>query len=182
MLKLNCGFYYKPVKLNNDEDFDQHFLNHLDFAASGNDPLASNYNLDHIRRMKEYGYVYNKKPSELVYMVGLEDFQNNAYRIESRLFVHPSYRRKYWKSPDGYETIKHQINNHVDSCDFLFKSRTAKNPAGFKISARIDNFFKDWNIHDSEIELRYRDNMQWIMYKNLKGSAIDHIEKLYYQV
>lgn len=179
MLKqLKCGYSYKSVISAGVQDFDSDFLNHLSFAQSGNDKLASNYNLKHISRMVEYGYVYNNNPSDLVYMVGIEDFQNGAFRIESRLFVHPNYRKTFWKSPDNYEVVKHQINIHNSKYEFLFKSREAKNPAGFRISARLDNFFKDWTIHPNQIELRYKNNWQWIMYNTIKGSVNEHIEKL----
>jgi hypothetical protein len=179
-IPLECGYTYRPVISGDWQDFDDVFQSHLDGAYQNGDPLSANYTLKQILRMQEYGYVYNTDPSDLVYMVGLENFRNGAYRIESRLYVHPNYRRRYWKSPDNYETIKHQISNHIDSCQLLFKSREAENPAGFLISARLDPYFSDWTVFPTKIELRYRNNWQYIMYKNLKGNVDDNISKLWY--
>lgn len=180
LIDLECGYIYKPVISGDWEDFDESFLHHLDGAYNNGDALANNYTLKQIGRMQEYGYVYNQDPNDLVYMVGLENFHSGAYRIESRLYMHPNYRRRYWRSPDNYETVKRQISNHMDTCQFLFKSREAENPAGFLISARLDSYFNDWVVYPTKIELRYRNNWQFIMYKNVRGEVDNHISKLWY--
>lgn len=172
----NC--FYQCVKFQNNCNYDDYFLSHLNFAFTNNDYLSKNYTVDSINRMVEYGYVYHKNPENLVFMVGIENFGNSIYRSESRLFVHPAYRKLYWKSIDNYETVIHQINNHISNCNFIFKSREAKNSAGFKISKRLNYFFHDWVIHDKQIELKYKNNFQWICYKNLKGHAEEHIQYL----
>jgi hypothetical protein len=178
---LACGYTYCPVIRGKHQQLDEVFHAHLDNAYQNGDPLSKNYTLKQILRMQEYGYIYNQDPTDLVYMVGLENFQDRAFRIESRLYVHPNYRRRIWRSPDNYEAVKLQININIGECDFLFKSRTAVNPAGFAISARLDAFFGDWTILPSQIELRYPDNWQHIMYKNLAGDPLIHIERLCYQ-
>lgn len=179
-MKLSTAenFFYKVVKMNSYEDYDNEFLTHLNFAFSNNDPLSKNYTLKSINRMIEYGYVYHENPNNLVFMVGLEDFGNKIFRSESRLFVHPNYRKPFWKSIDNYETVINQINNHISDCNFIFKSRQAHNSAGFKISQRLNSFFKDWIIHDKQIELKYKNNFQWICYKSLIGDAQTHIQYL----
>jgi len=172
------NFFYKRVKVKTDTEYDSFFLQHLDFAFNNKDPLSKNYTLKSIDKMVEYGYVYHQSPENLVFMVGIEDFGNNVFRSESRLFVHPKYRKTFWKSIDNYETVIHQINNHVANCNFIFKSREAKNGAGFRISQRLHPFFRDWVIHGKQIELRYKNNFQWICYRNLKGNAEEHIQYL----
>lgn len=176
------NFFYKPVKVNSYKDYDTNFLTHLNFAFNNNDYLSKNYNLKVIDRMVEYGYVYHNSPENLVFMVGIEDFGNGVFRSECRLFVHPNYRRPYWKSIDNYETVIHQINNHIKNSKFIFKSREAKNSAGFKISQRLNTFFRDWVIHDTQIELRHKNNFQWICYKNLEDDAQKHIKYLQFKV
>jgi len=180
--KLSGGYIYKPVISGLIVDFDSDFITHINYAENSADRLSSNYTLFHIAKMQEYGYIYDKHPGNLVFMVGLENFHDNAYRIESRLFVHHDYRTKLWRSPDNYESVKHQINNHIHSCDFLFKSRTAKNPAGFLISRKLNDYFDDWLVYRNQIELRYKDNHQLIMYKTIKGNTNDHISKLLFKI
>lgn len=184
MMKLNTvdGLFYKTVKFKSESDYSDIFLHHLNFAYSSGDALSKNYTTSSIDRMIEYGYVYNKDPYDLVFMVGIEDFGKNIFRSESRLFVHPKYRKPFWKSIDNYETVIYQINNHIERCDFIFKSREAKNGASFRIAQRLNSFFNDWIIHDTEIELKYRNNFQWICYKPLKENAEAHIKYLQFKV
>lgn len=179
-MKLNTvdNFFYKSVKSNLYKDYDHYFLNHLNFAYHNNDYLSKNYTTTAIDRMVEYGYVYHETPENLVFMVGIEDFGNGVMRSESRLFVHPNYRRPFWKSIDNYETVIHQINSQIENCNFIFKSREAKNPAGFRISQRLNPFFQDWIIYDKQIKLRSKNNLQWICYKILNGDAETHIQYL----
>ena len=180
-MRLNSGLKYVSVKEGEESKFDNIFLNHLSFARQCNDRLSANYNLKAIQRMVEYGYVFNEDPKDMVMMVGIEDFGNRAYRIESKLFVHPKYRSSFWRSPDDYETVKYQISKHKSDSQFLFKSREAKNPAALKVSARLDSFFQDWFIYPEKIELRYKDNWQWIMYKRSMGGDVkNHVQKLLY--
>lgn len=179
---LQNGMTYKSVKRNNDTDYDAHFLQCLDSAFHSNDKLAKNYTIQSINRMKEYGYVYKNNPSDIVYMVGIEDFGNGCFRTESRLYVTEKYRSNYWRSPDNYETIIYQIGLHTNDAHLLFKSRAASNVAGFTISKRYSNYFSDWEIYPSKIELRYKNNIQWIMYKNIKGNLDDNVNSLIYKV
>lgn len=173
------GFTYKCVKFKDRIDFDDKFLQSLEQANSGSDPLAANYNEKAIMRMAEYGYITNES-GDVVYMTGLEDFSNGIYRIESRTWINPKYRRKFWRCPDDYQTILLQINNHASETNMLFKSREAKNPAGFTISARLNDYFKDWIVYPEEIELKYKDNWQWIMYKNFNGDVNENLKKLHH--
>lgn len=133
--------------------------------------------------MKEYGYVYtNNDPSDIVYMSGIEDFGNGCFRTESRLYVAEKYRRNYWRSPDDYETIIYQISLHIADANLLFKSRTANNAASFTISKRYNSYFSDWEVYPTKIELRYKNNIQWIMCKNIKGNLNDNISSLIYKI
>lgn len=181
-MQLNCGYFYKPVINERGEDFDDHFSQHLTFASSLGERLSKNYNLKSIKRMFEYGYVYDQTPSKLVLMVGLEQFGEKILRAESRLFVHPSYRSHFWKSPDSYESVKLQINHGLSKCDFLFKSREAKNPGALNVSARRDQFFASWNVYPRPIELKYKNNWQWIMYRNIKGNVEDHVSQILFKL
>ena len=181
MLKQLDGFTYKCVKFDYLTDFDDRFLELLHSIQQSNDPLAANYNERDIMKMAEYGYITNEQ-NDIVYMTGLEDFGDGAYRIESRTWVNPKYRTKFWRCPDNYQSVLFQINNHANRTNLLFKSREAKNPAGFKISARLNDYFSDWIIYPGEIELRYENNRQWIMYKNINGDKDENIKKLFYKV
>lgn len=175
------GFTYKCVKFKDTVDFDNKFLRSLEQANNSHDSLSENYTFQAIMRMTEYGYITNSD-NDVVYMTGLEDFGNGILRIESRTWINPKYRRKFWKCPDDYQTVLLQINNHVRETNMLFKSREAKNTAGFKISARLNNYFDNWEIYPEEIELRYEDNWQWIMYKNINGDKDENIKKLFYKI
>ena len=152
----------------------------LDIAYNRTDDrLHKNYNIKQIARMKEYGMCMDG--DEFIYMVGLDDFSKGIYRIESRLWVNPKYRKKFWKSPDNYATIFKQINLHKSTTNFLFKSREAPNPGGFRISARLHKYFTDWVIYPKQIELKWKDNWQWIMYRPCHNSEIYIKELQYYE-
>ncbi len=178
--KLNCGYFYKPVILNGLEDFDVSFIDHLNRIASGGDSLKKNYNLKAIRRMLEYGYVYNAVDSDLVMMVGIQDFHGGCFRAGSRTYVHPSYRRMLFSSPDGLEVTSMQILNHVKKANFLFESRFAENTGTLRWLMR-NPLFAEWQIYPQKIQLAYRDNWQWIMYKLIKGELGEHIENITYR-
>lgn len=182
LINLKNDLKYKIIKFKEVYYPDEYFANHLSFAFNNRDALSANYTDKAISRMVEYGYVFKDDPADMLFMVGVEDFGNGCLRSESRLFVHPKYRKPYWTSMDNYQTVITQINNHVDHSSFMFKSRTAKNTGGFRVSARLTNFFNDWVIHPKQIELRYKNNWQWIMYKNIKGNPNEFIESLYYKI
>lgn len=179
-IDLKCGYTYKQVKYKDWVDYDPYFMDHLNFAYNNNDRLSSNYVIKAIDRMQEYGYVFNSDQRDLVYMVGLEDFGNGYFRSESRLFVHPTYRRRIWRSPDNYETVKRQIFNHREDTRFLFKSREGASPGGFLISQRLDNYFNDWYVYPTKIELKYKDNIQWIMYHGEHENIHEKIKPILY--
>lgn len=182
MISLNNGLTYVPVKINGNLLNEDIFIKHLNSAYNQSDKLSKNYTLEAINRMFEYGYVYNSNPTDLVYMTGIENFGNNIYRIESRLYTAPKYRKKIWTSPDNYETVIHQISNLPDNVAMLFKSRETNNPAGVMHCKKIHVFFKDWQLFPEKIELKYVNNWQWIFYNNLKGNVDENIEKLRYKI
>lgn len=151
----------------------RHWLNVA--YCNTNDRLHKNYSIKQIARMKEYGMCMNG--DDFIYMVGLDNFGEGIYRIESRLWVNPKFRTKFWRSPDNYKTVLTQINMHKDTTKFLFKSRQAPNPGGFRISARLHQYFSDWIIHPDRIELKWKDNWQWIMHAPCNNAA-KYINKL----
>ena len=68
-----------------------------------------------------------------------------------------------WNPPDNYELTMTQYNNH--KFKLIFKSRDEKSPAGHLRSQKLNDFFKDWILYPNKIELGFKDNWQWIMYK-----------------
>lgn len=165
------------VSVTNDLD-NSVFRYWLDIAYNNSsDRLHKNYTIKQIARMKEYGMCMDG--DDFVYMVGLDDFGEGIYRIESRLWVNPKFRKKYWRSPDNYASVLSQIDKHKDTTNFLFKSREAANPAGFRISARLHKYFTNWKIHQEQIELKWKNNWQWIMYKPTIDEQ-DYIKRIQY--
>lgn len=177
---LDDGLTYQPIVHKSMVFDDESFVTHLASARWGNDRLAANYTFEAISRMAEYGYVYENDPTDLVYMTGIEAFGSGCYRIESRTFISQSRRRKFWRCPDNYQTVEFQIKQLVTP-RLLFKSREANNGAGFEISRRLaPHLFHDWITHPTPIELRYANNWQYIMYRNVDGDVSLNLKSLEY--
>lgn len=182
-IRIGNGLKYKSVRSSGVSDYDAEFIKHIDFANEGDDKKAKNYNLTHIDRMMEYGYVYaNDDPSDLVFMVGIEDFGEGCARCECRLFIHPNYRTYLWSPPRGYyDLIMYQVDKHDEDIDFLFKSREAANSATLDVTRTLNPFFEDWVTHPEKLELKYKNNFQWVMYRDNYGLAKEKIEYLRYK-
>lgn len=183
-IQLAGGFIYQPVIKDGLEFFDDNFLRVLDRINNSDDELRDNYDIKQIRRMSEYGYIYKDDPADIIYMTGIQDFGNGAYRLTSRTYITPEYRTGYWRSPDKYQMVKHQMDNLLASgkAKLLFKSREKANPAGLNISRRLaPEYFGDWEILPGQIELRWKDNWQWILYKNITGNQNDNLFSLQVQ-
>lgn len=165
---------YKQVKYYDEKNYDDLFLYTLDQIYSGTDKLGQNYRLDAIDRMVEYGYMVDED-GDIAYMAGIQPFGDGLLRCESRTWIHPKYRTFMWNPPDNYELTMRQCNNHSHS--LIFKSRE-KSPAGHLRSQKLNPFFKDWVLYPEKIELGFKDNWQWIMYKGNENE----IEKLVYKV
>ena len=73
-----------------------------------------------------------------------------------------------------------QILNHVKNARFLFESRFAENTGTLRWLMR-NPLFAEWQIYPQKIQLAYRDNWQWIMYKLIKGELGEHIENITYR-
>lgn len=178
IMSLNDQLQYKIVKYHDYIDYDADFLSHLDYAYNSDDKLSVNYNLVAINRMMEYGYVFTKNTKNLIFMVGIEDFGKRIGRVFSRLFIHHSKRNFYWKIPELYQIVINQCERNKKNLDFVFASREAKNVGTWKIVKRQSEYFSDWIINTERIELKYKNNFQFILYKNFFGSVGDHISHI----
>jgi hypothetical protein len=178
IVKLKCGFYYKIVKHHDKVDYDENFLNHLRYALNLNEKLSRNYTIESIDRMLEYGYVYDKDPANLVLMMGVEPFGDKIFRVFSRTFVHTTYRTNYWCLPDNDETVTLQTKRIAESCDFIFVSRQASNSGILKYIIKNSSLFNDWSVYREKIELKYKNNWQWIMYKSFQENTLNIINQL----
>ena len=152
---------YKCVKYYEEKNYDDLFLSTLEKIYSSKDPLAKNYGVDAIDKMVEYGYMVDEN-DEIAYMSGVQPFGEGLLRVESRTWINPKYRKFMWNPPDNYELTMTQYNNH--KFKLIFKSRE-KSPAGHLRSQKLNDFFKDWILYPNKIELGFKDNWQWIMYK-----------------
>lgn len=170
---------YHCIVYNGVIEPDARFLAHLDTIQKSNDPLSANYNIRHLARMKEYGYIWDEKRQLIPYMTGLEDFGEQMFRIESRTYIHEAYRRRIWKCPDEYVISRYFLDEYSSEASFLFKSREAKNPAGFLISQRLTSIYDDWVVYPREVELKYPNNWQWIMHGPTED-AERYVEKIRY--
>ncbi len=152
---------YKRVKFYEEKNYDDLFLKTLEQIRSSDDPLSKNYELRYIDRHVEYGYMYDQD-GNIAYMAGVQPFADQVYRIESRTWINPIYRKRMWNPPDNYALTIQQYNNH--KYKMIFKSRE-KSPAGHLRSQKLNDFFKDWILYPEKIELKMKNNWQWIMYK-----------------
>lgn len=171
---------YVPVVHRSIYRPDEYFKKHLHSVQAGSDKFAANYNLITIRRMTEYGYIYNNTPDDLVYMTGIQEMAPSIFRLESRLYLDPKYRKRIWSSPDDYEAVQYQYQ--FINADMIFKSREVCNAAGLTLCQKHNSFFDDWQLYDSQIELKYKNNWQWIFFKNIIGDTYENIQKLVHKV
>ena len=126
-----------------------------------------------MENMVEYGYLIDQQDN-IVYMTGIQSF-DGLLRIESRTWINPIYRKRLWNPPDNYDMVIQQYNNHKHN-SFFFKSRK-RSPAGHLRSQKLNKFFNDWILYPKPIELYWKDNIQWIMYKGNENE----IEKILYK-
>ena len=178
IVHLNEHLKYKIVKHNDHIDYDADFLYHLDYAYNCGDKLSANYNITAINRMIEYGYIFHEDTKNLVFMVGLEDFGKKIGRSFSRLFIHHSKRNFYWKMTEVYQLVVNQIERNKEHLDFVFASREAANVGTWRIFKKQSEYFSDWIINAESIELKYKNNFQFIFYKSFSGSVEDHVSHI----
>ena len=152
---------YKRVKFYEEKNYDYLFLSTLEKIYFSDDPLAKNYRVDAIDKMVEYGYMVDQS-GEIAYMAGVQPFGDRLLRLESRTWINPKYRKRMWNPPDNYQLTIRQYNSHPFK--LIFKSRE-KSPAGHLRSQKLNKFFENWILYPEKIELGFKDNWQWIMYK-----------------
>tara|TARA_B100000424_G_scaffold244501_1_gene214830 strand:- start:2329 stop:2916 length:588 start_codon:yes stop_codon:yes gene_type:complete len=184
-IKLDCGLTYRPLILDHKVICDD-YLNDLllNIKLNSTDKLKNNYTLHQLLRCKEYGYVFASDENDIIMMQGIEHFGKGVYRVESRIYIFPNYRSLLWKSVDNYNIIDHYCAKYHNEINFLFKSREGQNPAGLIQCKKIrpDFFNQDWILHKNILELKYKNNFQWIYYKNnnYKKKDEEYIEQLKY--
>ena len=173
---LNDTFFYKRVKYRNTRDYDDKFMSMMN-VLSADVKLGESYTLKKINTFEEYGYVENLN-GDIVYMSGIELFGNNCYRIESRTYVPPAFRLRSWNCPHGYAAVQESMKTFTD-VNMWFKSRVAKSKySNLGYAAKYDNFSHDWQLHTDPIELKWKDNFQWIYYYNVKGDVNDNLKSI----
>jgi len=164
---------YKRVKFYENKNYDDLFLKTLEEIYYSDDSLSKNYQLEAIDRMIEYGYMIDEA-GDIAYMAGVQPFGDQLLRVESRTWINPKYRKRIWNPPDNYELTMRQYNSH--RYKLIFKSRE-KSPAGHLRSQKLHEFFKDWILYPEKIELYWKDNWQWIMYKG----DVDEVKNILYK-
>lgn len=175
MINIYEGYRYKSVT----NGYDDIFLNMIDQIKLDPHPLSYTYTLDKIDQMVEYGYVVNDY-NEIVYMSGIELFGDNCYRIESRTYVPQKFRLKKWSCPHGYAAVRYQMSK-MSNVNMWFKSRGAKNKfSNLSYAWKYDGFSYDWQLYPDPIELKWRDNFQWIYYKVVNTNKDSLIDSLRY--
>lgn len=125
-----------------------------------------NYSDKAFSRMKEYCVLIDKKNDDIFYASGLENFGKNCYRIESRTYKPKNMREKLWSSPSNYLVPRYFLKKYKKNIDFCFKSREGCNIAALTISYKLTDLYTDWKISSQKIELKYKNNFQWIMFNN----------------
>jgi hypothetical protein len=172
-ISLNNNYFYTNVKYDNTIYYTDLFLKLINDIPNDTHPLSGNYSLKKINQMDTYGYVTNAD-GEIVYMSGIERFSEYCYRIESRTYVPPKFRKKVWRCSHGYEAVKYQMNNFKNPVSMWFKSREAKNNfSNLSYAHRYDGFSSGWKVHKHPIELKWKDNYQWIYYNICDNMNID---------
>ena len=128
-----------------------------------------NFNKFNLDKYIEYGYLLSD--NEIACMCGITDFGYSCFRVESAVWINPKYRSTYFSKDNKYNHYQlsfYQMSKY--SPNLWFKSRAAKNSAGI---ARV--LPEGWKVYPTEIELCWKNNWQWIVYK---GDINAYLEKL----
>lgn len=157
----NC-LTYEPVVTDYNYTQDDIFEKYFNNIQKSSDKLRSNYTLNHVKRMREYGYVWNNSKEDIVMMVGLQPFGFNIFRAGSRTYVDPNYRNQLFKSPDNLKVSTMHINLCKED-EFVFESREY-NKSSLQWLKKSKPFV-DWTIYSKKVELKFKNNWQWIMHR-----------------
>lgn len=180
--RVSDDFTYVHVMDGENASFDKNILCLIESIQYTNDPLKDNYTLKSILdKLFLFGYLKNND-GEIVYFSGVESFGDEIHRIETKTYVPPKFRTSSWMNKHNYLLVDEHKFLLRDSTNFLFKSREAKSSAIHKKCMRmVPESFPDWKIYPTQIQLRYKDNWQWIMYKSYSGDEEEHLNKLRYK-
>lgn len=153
------------VKTNNEYIRDTFFE---DYVANIQDNKP-NYEPLNLKKYIEYGYAIDN--NDIVAMCGITDFGHLCYRVESACWINPKYRTTRF-DPSGkynhYALSEYQMDKY--KVNVWLKSRKAKNPAG--IARYVP---EGWKVYPKEIELGWKNNWQWVVYK---GNIDEYVDKI----
>lgn len=177
--KLSCGYTVVPIIVNgqtpdkNVNDIAMRTLPLLE-ADSANDKLADNYTLRGLKLqdMLIYSVLWDYQMDRPVLCTGAQHTSKNTCRLFSRFWLFSDYRttqtNQKFNQIDDFQIDLWHMQQLQDRYPFFFWSREKGNRFFQRIKQKRPDVFDNWNVHNENIELIWKNNWQGILYT---GSA-----------
>jgi hypothetical protein len=152
------------------------------YVESARDKRAKNYRPENLKlnEFREFGYIFHRPSNEIQSFCGLQKMTQDTFRVGSRAWINPKWRRSLFRTVENNMLVKIQLKRHQAHCPFLFASRET-GPGSIQHFLRYDVFEK-FKLWPEPIELRSRNNHQWIIYHSQDSKkTTSFIEQLRYK-
>jgi hypothetical protein len=136
---------------------------------SKTDRLSDNYDKWlKLENMAMYCVVWDNKTNQPIMTSGAQHMSNNTCRLFSRYYLFNSYRTKHtdnlYAKIDDFKTDMYMLQELKDKYRLFFWSRDKGTGFFKRIKSARNDVFADWQVHDTSIEILWKDNFQGIMY------------------
>lgn len=136
---------------------------------SKTDRLAENYDKWlKLETMAMYCVVWDTKANKPVMTSGAQRMSDNCCRLFSRYYLFDDYRTKHtdnlYAKVDDFKTDMYMLGELKDKYKLFFWSRDKGTGFFSRIKNARNDVFGDWQVHNTPVEILWKDNIQGIMY------------------
>ena len=136
---------------------------------SKSDRLAENYSKWlKLETMAMYCVVWDNKTNKPVMASGAQHMSDNTCRLFSRYYLFDAYRTKHsdnlYAKVDDFKTDMYMLEQLKDKYKLFFWSRDKGTGFFKRIKKARNDVFADWQVHDTPVEILWKDNIQGIIY------------------
>ena len=136
---------------------------------SKSDRLADNYDKWlKLETMAMYCVVWDNKTNKPIMTSGAQHMSDNTCRLFSRYYLFDAYRTKHsdnlYAKVDDFKTDMYMHKQLKDKYKLFFWSRDKGTGFFKRIKTVRNDVFADWQVHDTPVEILWKDNIQGIIY------------------
>lgn len=136
---------------------------------SKSDRLADNYDKWlKLETMSMYCVVWDNKTNKPVMTSGAQHMSDNTCRLFSRYYLFNDYRTKHsdnlYAKVDDFQTDMYMLEQLKDKYKLFFWSRDKGTGFFKRIKSARNDVFADWQVHNTPVEILWKDNIQGIIY------------------